>query len=170
GDCAEAILQKIIGRSFFVQQSGRDWISMNYMFAAAEGPRARKAAETWWAEFQKKGEKQAVIDAVTSGGDDAPTQGEFLRQRYPEIATATLIQGAKSASNGSVRAKLIEQISQLGEAQGLEFLKDEMLHGPFLASHLQAASGLWRLGDRGALTAMMNEWEKGPERTSEIDS
>ena len=85
GDCAEAILQRITGKSYFGSQSGGDYLSNTYMSAAGEGPAARKTAEAWWADFQKKGEKQALVDAVTSGGHDAPAQAELLTQRYRRL-------------------------------------------------------------------------------------
>jgi hypothetical protein len=167
GDCAEAILQRITGKSFFGSRSGGDYLSNTYMSAAGEGPAARKTAEAWWADFQKKGEKQGLVDAVSGGGHDAPAQAELLTQRYPDVATAALVSGAKAATNGSVRSGLVEQIGKLGEPSGLDFLRSELTHGPMLESRVAAAFALRAQGDATAVPATIKEWEHKPE---EIDN
>jgi len=169
GDCAEVILQRITGKSFFGSRSGGDYLSNTYMSAAGQGPAARKTAEAWWADFQKKGEKQALVDAVTSGGHDAPAQAELLTQRYPDVATAALVRGAKAATNGSVRSGLVEQIGKLGEPSGLDFLRSELTHGPMLESRVAAAFALRARGDATAVPATIKEWEHKPEETDNND-
>lgn len=167
GDCAEAILQRITGKSFFGGRSGRDYLSNTYMSAAGEGPAARKAAEAWWADFQMKGEKQALVDAVASGGHDAPAQAELLTQRYPDVATAALVRGAKAATNGSVRAGLVDQIGKMGNPSSLDFLGDELVHSPLLESRVAAAFALRTLEHETAVAAMIKEWRQKPEQTEE---
>jgi len=169
GDCAEAILQKITGKSFFLQQSGRDWLSMNYMSAAGQGPAARKAAEAWWAAFQIKGEKQALIDAVARGEHDAPEQAKLLCQRYPGVATAFLIRGAKAATNSSVRSRLVDQVSKMGETPGFDFLRRELLNGPYLESRVAAAFALRLHGEHNATDAMIRAWREEPEKRDKND-
>ncbi len=159
-DCAEAILEKITGKSFFVPQSGK-----NYMSAAGESSKAHKAAEMWWTQFQKKGEKQTLIESVASASHDAPAQAELLCQRYPDVATAAMIRGAKSATNGSVRASLIEQIGKMGEPSGLDFVKDELLHGPMFEARVAAAFALRAQEHPTAVAAMIKEWRQKPEQT-----
>jgi len=162
GDCAEAILEKVTGKSFFVPHSGD-----NYMSAAGESSKAHKAAGLWWAEFQKKGEEQNLVDSVAGGGHDAPAQAELLCQRYPDVATAAVIRGSKTATNGSVRASLVEQIGKMGEPSGMEFLRDELAHGPMLQSRVAAAFALRERGDLSAVSAMIKEWQQKPEQTEE---
>ncbi len=164
GDCAEAILQRITAKSFFIANSDH-----SYMSEAGESSAARKAAEAWWREFQRKGEKQALMDAVAAAAHDAPAQAELLCQRYPNVATATLIRGAEAATNSSVRAGLVEQISKLGEAPGLAFLRAELLHGPLLESRVAAAFGLRQHGDQSAIAAMIREWQQGTQSEAEDD-
>lgn len=167
GDCAEAILQSITGKSFFGGRSGGGYLSNTYMSAAGEGPAVRKAAEAWWADFQKKGERQALVDGVASGGPDAPAQAGFLTQRYPDVATEALVRGAKTATNGSVRADLVDQIGTMGKPSSLEFLRDELVHGPQLQSRVAAAFALRTLEHGTAVAAMIEEWRRKPEQTEE---
>lgn len=167
GDCAEAILQRITGKSFFGSRSGRDYLSNTYMSAAVEGPAARKTAEAWWTDFQKKGEKQALIDAVATGGHDAPAQAELLTGRYPDVATAALVRGAKAATNGSVRAGLVDQLGKTGNPLGVDFLRDELVHSPMLESRVAAAFALRTLEHETAVAAMIKEWRQKPEQSEE---
>jgi hypothetical protein len=167
GDCAEAILQRITGKSFFVGRSGGDYLSNTYMSAARKGSSVRKTAEAWWSNFQKKGEKQALVDAVATGGHDAPAQAELLAHRYPDVATAALVEGAKAATNGFVRASLVHQIGKMGDPSGLDFLRDELVHSPLLESRIAAAFVLRTLDHETAIAAMIKEWLRKPEQTEE---
>ncbi|HSY17880.1 MAG TPA: hypothetical protein VK815_06070, partial [Candidatus Acidoferrales bacterium] len=159
GDCAEQVLEKITGRSFYTPKDGN-----SYMSEAGEGEATRQAAGAWWAEFQQKGEKQTLMDAVTAAGHDAPAQAELLCQRYPDVATATLIRGANAATNNSVRAELVQQIGKIAEPSGIEFLEAELLHGPYLRSRVAAAFNLRQRGDQNATTAMIREWARQPPK------
>ena len=159
GDCAEQILEKITGKAFYIPQYGN-----SYMSDEGKGPATRRAAEAWWAGFQRKGERQTLIDAVSAGGHDAPAQAELLCQRYPDIATETMIRGAKVATNDTVCAELVQQIGKMAEPPGIEFLKAEILHGPFLKSRVAAAFSLRQRGDQNSTTAMMREWTRATEK------
>ena len=153
GDCAEAILQRITGKSFFESRS-----TYSYMSKDGETSAIRKAAESWWVEFQKKGEKQMLIEAITSPGPDAPAQAEILCRRYPEIAAATLIRGVQATTNSWIRTRLIEQVSKFDEPQVTNFLSREMLTALELQARVAAAYGLRDRGKAEAVQAMIHEW------------
>src|SRR5262249_20699457 len=93
GDCAREILGRITGRHF--------WAGSPRM------PRDQRAAETkkqyqaWWAEFQKKGEKQMLIEGVQAGDYHSLRQGRMLLERYPDAALDALVQGGAKAANAS---------------------------------------------------------------------
>ena len=159
GDCAAQILEKITGNSFYAPEYGN-----SYLAEDGQGPATRRKAEAWWAGFQKRGERQTLIDEVSTGGNDAPAQAELLFQRYSDMATATIICGAKAATNSFVRAALVRQIGKIGEPSGLEFLEDEVLHGPLLRARAAAAFSLRRCGVQMATTAMMREWTRASEK------
>ena len=154
GDCAAQILQRITGRSFFVEKS-----TYSYMSEEGEMSATRRAAEDWWAGVQAKGEKQMLMQAIAAAGRDAPAQAELLSRKYPDVATTTLIRGARATTNSWVRAALVEQIANLSEAPGLEFLRVEVLRGPTLQSRVAAAYGLRWHKETVAVSAMMREWE-----------
>jgi hypothetical protein len=80
-----------------------------------------------------------------------------------------MIRGSKAATNGSVRASLVEQIGKLGELSGLEFLRNELTQGPMLESRVSAAFALRARGDATAVPATIKEWERKPEETNDND-
>ena len=157
GDCVAQILERITGYSAF----GRRW--------QASGPSARRMGELWWAEFQKKGEMQMLIQGVTGAGDDAPSQAELLVKHFPAVACQTLVQGAQAATNEYIRTRLVEQIAYLKEPSGTEFLHHEMAAGPMLASRVAAARGLLPDDSAAALDAMSHEWEQLPDPIDKFD-
>ena len=154
GDCAQAILQRISGKSFFEPRSTFSYMSMDGQASAA-----RKAAETWWAEFQRKGEQEMLIEALASPGDDAPAQAKILRQRYPQVAAAAIIRGAQAATNAWIRVPLVEETATLDEPQVTAFLRGELTNGPFLEARVAAAHSLLGRAKDEAVQAMIHEWE-----------
>jgi hypothetical protein len=131
---------------------------------------ARRAAEAWWSEFQKKGEKQMLLDAVAAGGNDSPAQGEILSQKYPDVATEALVQGARSTTNSWIRSRLIDQIAKLDRATGRDFLKAELKQGPTLHSRVAAAFGLLPNQKQTATESMIQEWKTLPRIRNDDDN
>ena len=165
GDCCEAILQRITGKSFFVPTT-----TFSYMTKDGKASAVRRTAEAWWVEFQKKGEKQMLMDTVATGGNDAPAQAEILSQKYPDVSTESLVQGARSTTNSWIRSRLIEQIAKLDRATGRDFLKAELEHGPTLQSRVAAAFGLLPSQKQRATEAMIQEWKNLPSIQNGDDS
>ena len=120
------------------------------------------AAQAWWDRFQKEGGKQLLVDGVSSGGEDAPFQADLLVAWYPDIAAKALMQGIRAADK--VRASLLEKLGKLPDDSVIDFLRDEMLHGPQLQSRVAAAYILRERGKPEAVTAMIQEWEKFPHK------
>ena len=165
GDCAQAILGEISGRSFYLDP--RDSI-----IQLAGGPRSsrRQAAEAWWAEFQTKGERQMLIDVVSGGGYYGLLAVDSLCKRYPESAAEPVIEGAKTTTN-DLRASYVEMASRLKDPKVNDFLGRELTNGPLMAGRLAAASALRERGNIAALKSTLKEWEEPahPSRASHID-
>ena len=178
GDCALQILEEIAGTTFF-QSRVASYLSMSGDKQTPNGDAlsirlhggtdnlppngdlasTRKAAQSWWAAVQQKGEKQVLIDAVTSAGQDAPAQAEMLCQRYPDIAAATIIRGVVAATNWWVHARFVEIISKLDEPQVADFLSHEMSSAPTADDRERAAYYLRDKRPAEALQAMLHDWE-----------
>src|SRR5439155_25896468 len=113
----------------------------------------RKAAQQWWAEFQAKGERKALVDAVSSGGDDAPAQAELLLERYPSDALAALETGARASGRAWTRTRLGELAAKLTAPEVTNFLREEMRSAIGLPTRVAAAYALRSMGDRSSVAA-----------------
>lgn len=164
GDCALQILERIAGRSFFIAKT-----TSSYMSKDGEISAMRRAADAWWSEFQKKGEKQMLIDSVSAAGNDAPAQAERLVLKYPDSAAAALIRGAQATTNSWIRGSLILHVSKLADASAMEFLKTELVNGPTIQTRVAAAYGLRQQGQSEAIPAMIREWEELRPAESDLD-
>ena len=67
GDYALAILQRITGKTFYPPASGYAPMSLR-----KKNGEVRKAVEAWWADFQKKGEKEMLIEGTQAGDESSP--------------------------------------------------------------------------------------------------
>ena len=152
GDCAAAILSRIAGKSFYSRQS-----TSSYLSSDGDVAQARKDAQTWWAEFQQKGEKQTLIDA-TAAGDDAP-QAQLLCQRYPEAAPAALMRGVSASKNSWSRAALLRMLAPFSGSDVEDFLLHELREGPSLQARAAAASVLNDRGNPEATKSMIQAWK-----------
>jgi hypothetical protein len=155
GDCAEAILERITGRSFAVVNSGPASVSTE-AYASAR----RIAAEAWWKEFQGKGEQQMLVQGVVAAGNDAAEQAELLRQHFPDVAPSAILEGARAATNSWIRTRLIEQLAKIEATAAVAFLRVEVTNGPTIQSRVAAAYGLRSYDNTAAITAMVREWQR----------
>ena len=155
GDCSEAILDRISGRSFFVPGYTSSYMSKDQMSGAT-----KKSAEAWWAEFQRKGEEQMLIDEVSSPGNDAPGEAEILCRKYPDAAAPALISGIKGATNDWIRAELIRRAGTIRSPEVTDFLTMEMTNSPDMDARIAAADVIIRTDKKAAVTVMINEWEE----------
>jgi hypothetical protein len=153
GDCASQILQRITGKSFYspVTTSG-------YMSRDGKASPTRKAAQEWWAEFQKKGEKQILVEATERGDGESPAQARLLLDRYPADALAPITKGATNASGAWTRDELVQIVARLPGDAPVPFLSQEMVQSPFLQSSVAAAEALYGRGRSEAVTAMIAKW------------
>ena len=101
GDCAEAVLSQIAGREFFAPSS-----TCSYMSKDGKTATVKKEAESWYAEFKKKGEKQMLIEAVERGEEADVAIAERLAEKYPAAAIAALAKGVSRAKSSWVRHEL----------------------------------------------------------------
>ncbi|MGA3267428.1 MAG: hypothetical protein ABSE16_11465 [Verrucomicrobiota bacterium] len=155
GDCAADILQRITGKSFFVPTS-----TFSYMSKDQKAAETRKAAEAWWAEFQQKGEKQMLIEAVSSPTEDAPAQADMLCRRYPDAAVQTLERGIQATTNDWIRPQLVQRFAFIEDPRVVAFLNNEMTDSPVLKSRVGATSQLQRLRKGDPTAAMIQEWQE----------
>lgn len=153
GDCALAILERIAGQSFYSTRS-----TSGAMVKDGDAKDVKKRVQAWWTEFQKKGEKQTLIDGALAGN---PEHAQRLAEKFPKDALEVLTRAVHGATQGWVRANLIHVVE--GAIKGNEVLPllREELGGPQLASRIAAAQALKKRGFFGEATAaMIDEWDR----------
>jgi len=153
GDCAVAILQRIAERSFY-----EPGFTSGYMSNEHTNLEVRRAVETWWSEFQKKGERQMLIDGTAAGDRNSPAQARLLVSRYPDAALAPLLQGTQAATDDYVRVWLMQMLEKYQSPETLAFLEKELRRGTSEPS-VTAASILNHWGKPEALTVMLQDWD-----------
>jgi hypothetical protein len=158
GDCALAILERIAGQSFYSTRS-----TSGAMVKDGDAKDVKKRVAAWWAEFGKKGEKQALIDGALAGNAE---QAQRLAEKFPKDAPEVLAKAVRAASQGWVRANLIHVAANAIKGDEVLPLLREELKGPQFTSRIAAASALERRGFAGeAVAAMVDEWDRFDGRT-----
>jgi hypothetical protein len=159
GDCAKTILQSISGKSFTAPPIVSDVVTNDNNCSVT-----RRMAEAWWNEFQKKGEKQMLIEGTEAGDSDSPTQAGRLLDRYPEIALASLIKGARAATDSWTEMSLMRMIGKYNSPEAVDFLlTDGLRKSQFLAAAI--------LNDKGrteGVDMVIREWEKSSDNRPEM--
>jgi hypothetical protein len=164
GDCALAILDKIAGRSF---NAGA------LMIEHGQAAATKKKVQSWWRAFQKKGEKQILIEAVACGDEQCFEQAKRLLKKYPEAALNPLMEGARTTKNPWLRAWLVGLAAKYKGDPVLAFLRAE-LHGPTLGSRIAAARGLLDRNLDDGVKALVRQWRdlaaerERPDGTGEL--
>jgi hypothetical protein len=155
GDCAEQIISRIAGRSFYQPKS-------TYAAMLKDGEAAGVKAEVlaWYAELQHKGEKQLLIEATAKGDRNSPGQAERLLAKYPEAAFPALVAGTRSAEDDWTRAALVGLAGKLPGDGPLSLLLAEAKDGPSVACRLAAARCLHERGRPEGVAAMIAEWNR----------
>jgi hypothetical protein len=153
GDCTEAVLERIAGRTFWEPRS-----SSAAMLKDGQVNDVKKSVQDWWEAFKKKGEKQVLIDGAAAGDYNSIKQARRLASKYPESALAAIRQGVKIAKDDWICGDLVRIATQLKDEATTAFLQ-EQLHGPYLVSRVAAARGLFDRGHEEVVTAMIGEWK-----------
>lgn len=158
GDCAVAILERISGKSLWQART-----TASAALKDGEGGSAKEKAQSWWEEFQKKGERQLLIEGVRRGDRDSQALVERLVGKYPESALPAIREGVKQDKEGWVAATLVANTSKLKGDGPVVFLREQLSH-PMHEVRVEAARGLLKRDQEEAVSAMIREWNK--EKTS----
>jgi hypothetical protein len=120
---------------------------------------AHMLAGEWWSEFQKKGEKQMLIDGVSSGVGSAHVQAEILEKRFPEALVPALIQGARASTIPWTTRRFISLLTTNDSVEAKEFMKNALHDGSALC-RATAALTLVHKDRAGTIAGMIQEWER----------
>jgi hypothetical protein len=142
GDCAVLILERMSGRKF----NGENRPPME----------TKRRISAWYAEVQKKGEKQTLIDGVHRGDEESYEQSLQLIAKHLAEAMPAIKVGLKAAKKVETRCWLLRAAGRLKDCDPL--LLSELMEGPLPASRLEAAKILHRRGRPEAVAGMITLW------------
>jgi hypothetical protein len=152
-DCAQQILERIANRKFYEPKAtGSDMTSDGAVAST------KHAVESWWSEFQKKGEEQSLIDAVSAGDENSPAQAETLLQKYNSSAPRAIMTGASASKNDRIHATLLMLLENAKGDEVVTFLREQMKESPGLEARLAAALVLFDHGEAESVTSMIQEF------------
>ncbi len=137
-----------------------------HRFEGKGGEDIKQKAHAWWADVQRRGEKQILQEAVSTGGDGAGEQAERLAQAYPKEAQEAIIKGIQRATNPYVQEHLVRVLGGLHSPAIDVTLRQQLRNGIDLNVRLEAAKALYQRNDPSAVPAMLSEWAR-PTLSSE---
>ena len=159
GDCAQQILNRIAGRSFYERAS-----TSGYMTNELKEELVQNTAREWWAEFQRKGKKQMLIDSIASGTLPPGPLVHQLEAEAPDAVVGALIHGADAsrASGGRFLPSFLDELAKREGPEPVHFLTEVLREHPDPSIRLRAAAHLLRLDLASALPAILEEWKRFP--------
>ncbi len=124
----------------------------------------QKAALMWWTNFQKKGERQTLIEKTSLGNRDSIAPAEKLVKAYPKDALPPLIKGFQSDADPYAHKRLMELITDFKQEAANALARSVMWKDRDVETRLVAAKMRWRQGDLEALKAMIETWVHPPAK------
>ena len=162
GDCAERILCRIAGRSFYQRT-----YTNGAMAKDGQATSIKKQIEAWWKEVKTKGEEQVLIEAVMTGDDNSSNQAQVLVKKYPDSAVEAIRKGLAKSTREWTSKRLIAVLAQHGSDKAEELIRQQLLNGKKLPIRITAAQALMRTGrSQLAIERMLHEWKNySPDAT-----
>ncbi len=155
GDCAEAILSKIAGQSFYIPRT-----TSSHMSGDGNAGAMQKAVQAWWDSVQSKGEAQTLINGITSGSNTAYDQALQLQKKHPAEVPAAVMLGIPANDNPMVRRYLFRILSTSKDPRVLDFLVKEMKEAPDASTRIAAAEILRAHDIPAAVQGLVAEMDK----------
>jgi hypothetical protein len=164
GDCCQQIFEAIALHSIYERTS-----TSGYPMRDGLGKQCKQRAQRWWQEFQKKGEKQVLIEGTKGGDRDSYLNAERLVKKFPEAAFEPLRDGIRAAKEDWIRSNMLNYMRELKDARVVSFLR-EQAKGPHLYARVNAMEGLLERDQEAAVALLVAEWMKlDPEQAERDD-
>jgi len=153
GDCALQILERISGESFSARTSLADARTRWDKISAEQ-----RLPRQWWEEYQQKGERQMLIDAIASGEKSPNRLVAKLKATAPDAVEDAVLRGAANVKDRSLTFAYIEMVGSLhSTAASTQLLA--WMNGPAeLQVRLAAATQLSNQDHPYALPGIIREW------------
>src|SRR5262249_48191679 len=135
GDCCQQIFEAIALHSIYEMKGAGGYPTRDGL-----GKQCKERAEKWWQEFQKKGEKQVLIEATIRADRDSYLNAERLVKKFPEVAFEPLRDGIRAAKEDWTRSNMLNYMRELKDDRVVAFLR-EQADGPGLVARVNAIDG-----------------------------
>ncbi|MEM7698266.1 MAG: hypothetical protein AAF236_07680 [Verrucomicrobiota bacterium] len=150
-DCAQQIIRRVSGESFWGGPQSE--------------PSAKEKALAWWEEFQEKGERTMLVEAVTAGDRGSSGKAPLLIERYPDVAFDAIIEGLEQPGKNASRSNLFRSLMEVpgnGDRKietALRFLDNDK----DLSVRVLAARWLWHDQEHRveAFDSLLRDWRDG---------
>src|SRR5205823_13684953 len=119
GDCCQQIFEAVALHTIYDRAT-----TNSYPLCDGMGKQCKQRAERWWQEFQKKGEKQVLIEATRRGNRDSYLNAERLVQKFPEAAFEPLRDGIRATKEGWIRSNMLNYLRRLKDARVVPLLRE----------------------------------------------
>lgn len=153
GDCAETIISRIAGRSFFKASSTNSGMTKD-----GKASETKKEISAWWKDVQKKGEKQVLIEGVEAGDRNSAEQAERLMSKFSKAAFDAIIKGINNAKDEFTKGLLVRYLAEIADERVVPFLRRQ-LAGRSMWLRITAAEELMKLKQDDGLKVMIQEWK-----------
>ncbi|RYD22769.1 MAG: hypothetical protein EOP88_06845 [Verrucomicrobiaceae bacterium] len=155
GDLAARAIN-LISKKEFQNDSGANALASN-----PGKPSALKTeVEAWWSEYQTKGARQYLIEAVSAGGPDCDQLARRLLMEFPSDAGPAVVKCYQKLENATEKGNFIGNLYEANNPECIALLRQEMEKGETLYIREGAARSLQANGQDGATAAMLQEWRK----------
>jgi hypothetical protein len=148
-EIAQIILEHMSGRNFYAAKTDDGKLVRGT---------TREQVEAWWAENQKKGEKQVLIDATAPGGEPGLAPARKLVEKYPDAALKTIAAAVRATHEDGLRSEYIDAVGGLPGDATIAFLKSKLGPANGLYTQVAAAKALKVRGEPDAVPAMIEAW------------
>lgn len=155
GDCAEAILSRIARKNFYTPRSTSSYMSRDDDVAAT-----KKEVREWWEGFQRKGEKQSLIDDIASGEVDPGPLYVRLRELDAAAADRAVLDGVVKVQEPWLVRRFIDVLANVkGDAATKQLLARARGDGD-LNVRLSAMTCLLNDDHPEALPLVIEQWRR----------
>ncbi|MBK8041059.1 MAG: hypothetical protein IPK22_28580 [Verrucomicrobiaceae bacterium] len=153
GDCAQQILNRMTGQDFYSAGS-----TSGYMSNEDKMRTVQTSARAWWADYQKKGLKQMLVDSLSEGKTSPNALVEQLKKTDASAVETAVLAGAAKTQNDWLLRQFIDQIASLKTPTATEALVKLMKKHSSAEVRLGAAARLLNLNHPDALPTVLYEW------------
>lgn len=168
GEAAQEVFERISGIQLASQPVLRVFGEDPATFSKEDGRKSlQEAARRWWRKFEAKGERQFLIDEVSSGGESVRTLASALMVGYPADAPAALQAGLKKAKDDWSYYRLVYEVGNADFEGSEAVLRQVIRENRFGKGTLAALEALRERGVAGGLDlaiALLDEektWKEG---------